>query len=100
MTTLEAITITALAGGSSAWVDVSGLRYPVTATIAPGAGGTASIETATTVAEPSAGDIESDPLVTGIAALESFPLANRVNWLRLVAVTSAASARLVQWGRQ
>lgn len=100
MDTLEAIALTASAGGTSAWLDVSGLRYPVTVTIAPGAGGTASIETATVTGTPAAGDIEADPAITGIAALESFTLWSRVNQMRLVAVTADASARLVQWGRQ
>lgn len=100
MDTAEAITITAAAGGSSAWLDVSGLRYPLTVTIAPGIGGTASIETATVTGTPAAADIEADPTTTGIAALESFTLWSRVNWLRITAVTAAASARLVQQGRQ
>lgn len=100
MDTIEAISLTASAGGASAWTDVSGLRYPVTVTIVPGAGGTASIETATTVAEPGASDIESDPAVTNVAAVASFSLYSRTNWLRLTAATAAAAARLVQWGRQ
>lgn len=100
MDTAEAITLAASAGGASPWTDVSGLRYPLTVTIAPGSGGTASIETATTVAEPTAAEIEADPEVTGVAAVESFSLASRTNWLRLTAVTAAATARLVQWGRQ
>lgn len=100
MQTLEAITLAASAGGASVWTDISGLRYPLTVTIAPGAGGTASIETATTVAEPTAADIEADPVVTDIAAVESFALVTRTNWLRLTAATAGATARLVQWGRQ
>lgn len=97
---IEAITLSALAGGVSAWVDVAVLRYPLTVTIAPGVGGTASIETATTVAEPLAADVEAAPEVTGIAALESFLITGRVNWMRLSAVTANATARIVQWGRQ